>query len=108
MKTSLLALSAILALTCASGAMAYTTKTEAQMQSECVTKWKSDAGKVKACVNGKKGHQAKMMKSGNTTSSATMTKTKEPHVKKSDANVMDMKAMDKPVGQKAMENMKKM
>ena len=73
MKFSLLTLCSVLALT--STAMAYTSKTETQMQTECATKWKSDGAKVKSCINGKKGYQAKMTKSGAT----SKTSVKESH-----------------------------
>ena len=87
MKLSLLTLCSVLAFT--SGAMAYTSKTEAQMQTECSAKWKSDGAKVKSCVNGKKGYQAKMTKSKSTSS----TTVKESHTMNKKAPMMENSKM---------------
>ena len=103
MKLSLMTLCSVLALT--SGAMAYTPKTDAQMQTECSTKWKGDAAKVKSCMNGKKGYQAKMTKSG----TAASTTVKESHTTTKKTHAMgDTNAMEKTTGQKTMDDSKKM
>ncbi len=103
MKLSLITLCSVLALT--SGAMAYTSKTESQMQTECSAKWKGDAAKVKSCLNGKKGYQAKMTKSGTTTSA--MSKESAVTTKKVHA-MDDSKMMQKSTSQKSMDDSKKM
>lgn len=71
-KATLAALSAVVILSTAVPAMAYTMKTETQMKQECAAKWKADAKKAAACLNGKKGYQARMKNKA-----AGITKTKK-------------------------------
>lgn len=110
MKLSLLTFCSVLAFT--SAATAYTTKTDTQMQTECATKWKGDSAKIKSCVNGKKGYQAKMTKSDTASGTTSSTKVKESHkeshtmMKKKPMND-DSKAMGKTSSETTIDKTKK-